>query len=644
MRIRGLSKGNKTIMDKLSNWDFMDDPKGQVKTADNAHKALYENLQSFFEGFSSDFDDVKLISDQLSSFIEVMVDSSKNVQMATEFISDGAQKQASDINTCQHIADMLSDKIAIMSEKFHNLIEMAHEISDVSSKGRLAILNLSEQQNKNYEMNEVITNEIYALLDKTKTINDITSILFDIAKRTNLLALNASIEASRAGEAGRGFTVVAEEVRELSENSREASKTINDNITEITAQLSSLEEAMESSKQTFDNQAQAVNEVINAFEGINSYIDNYISSQEDLNHDVSELLREKERLIVAFDSITSIIEESSATTQEVASLAMDQNNAINIIYKMSHDLHNKVSSIRDNTQNIKVETQERKQRSIAMIFDIDIPFWDPTIREAQKTAKAFNFNLECFAPKTREKASEDMMTALNDFIARDFDAIVISPIDTVEIRHTLNDAVNKGIKIIFINSALKGIPYESLIETNGYEFGKSAAKTAKQILNNHGSVLVGVWSDTRISSIDQRVEGFVDELEKNSDIRVYKRDILSSPTEDQLNDIAKFIQGQEDDIRLVFSTDATWSVAYGDYIKRHNPGFEVLTVDLFEEIAHLIKSGHIRASIAQRAFSWGTMALEFLIDIFQGNPVVEYTDTGTYEVNANNISIYEKRI
>ena len=360
MRIRGLSKGNKTIMDKLSNWDFMDDPKGQVKTADNAHKALYENLQSFFEGFSSDFDDVKLISDQLSSFIEVMVDSSKNVQMATEFISDGAQKQASDINTCQYIADMLSDKIAIMSEKFHNLIEMAHEISDVSSKGRLAILNLSEQQNKNYEMNEVITNEIYALLDKTKTINDITSILFDIAKRTNLLALNASIEASRAGEAGRGFTVVAEEVRELSENSREASKTINDNITEITAQLSSLEEAMESSKQTFDNQAQAVNEVINAFEGINSYIDNYISSQEDLNHDVSELLR-RERLIVAFDSITSIIEESSATTQEVASLAMDQNNAINIIYKMSHDLHNKVSSIRDNTQNIKVETQERKQ-------------------------------------------------------------------------------------------------------------------------------------------------------------------------------------------------------------------------------------------------------------------------------------------
>ena len=52
MRIRGLSKGNKTIMDKLSNWDFMDDPKGQVKTADNAHKALYENLQSFLRALA----------------------------------------------------------------------------------------------------------------------------------------------------------------------------------------------------------------------------------------------------------------------------------------------------------------------------------------------------------------------------------------------------------------------------------------------------------------------------------------------------------------------------------------------------------------------------------------------------------------
>jgi len=642
MRFRVLKNGNKMVMDKLISWDFSSESEKQIASADNTHKHLYENLKSFIKDFSSDFDEIKLISDQLSGFIEVMMESSENLQMATEFISEGAQNQANDINTCRQIADTLSNKISMMSEKFNNLIKMAHEMSNVSSHGKSAIINLSEQQNKNYEMNELVSNEIYKLLDKIKTIDEITAILFNIAKRTNLLALNASIEASRAGDAGRGFAVVAEEIRQLSENSSEASKTINDNINEITEHLNSLEQALEGSKETFENQTQAVNDVINAFERINTYIDNYISSQQDLNQDVVELLNDKDHLITAFDSIANIVEESSATTQEVASLTMEQNNAINIIYKMSQNLHEKVASIENSTKNIKIERQKVKQKNIAMIFDIDSPFWGPTIREATKTANAFNFNLEFFAPKTREKAAEDMLTALNEFIARDFDAIIISPIDNLEIRQVLKDAASKGVKIIFINSALDDVPYEALIETNGYEFGKNAARTAKKILNNQGSVLVGVWSDLRIHSIDQRVNGFVDELENNSNITVYKRNILSNPTEQQLHDIAKFTQ--QSDIKLVFSTDANWSVAYGEYIKKYNPDFEVLTVDLFQEISDLIKSGHIRASIAQRAFSWGTMALEFLIDIFQDKPVVKYTDTGTYEVNANNIFMYERRL
>lgn len=642
MRFRVSKNTNKMVMDKLINWDFSDEAEKQIASADKTHKELYANFKNFIKDFTMDFDKIKLISDQLSGFIEVMMESSENLQIATEFISEGAQNQANDINTCRQIADMLSNKISMMSEKFRHLIEMAHEMGNVSSHGQSAILNLSEQQSKNYEMNELIRNQIYKLLDKTKTIDEITAILFNIAKRTNLLALNASIEASRAGDAGKGFAVVAEEIRQLSENSREASKTINDNINEITTQLSNLEQAMESSKETFENQTQAVNDVIDAFERINSYIDNYISSQQDLNQDVVELLDEKEHLITAFDSIANIVEESSATTQEVASLTMEQNNAINIIYKMSQNLHEKVANIENSTKNIKIDREKVQQKNVAMIFDIESPFWAPTIREATKTANAFNFNIEFFAPKAREKAAEDMLSALKDFIARDFDAIIISPIDTLEIRQVLKDAASKGIKIIFINSALDEVPYEALIETNGYEFGKNAAKAAKKILNNQGSVLVGIWSDLRIHSIDERVHGFVDELENNSNITVYKRDILSNPTEQQLHDIAEF--AKQFDIKLVFSTDANWSVAYGEYIKKYKPDFELLTVDLFQEIADLIKSGYIRASIAQRAFSWGAMALEFLIDIFQGKPVAKYTDTGTYEVNANNISIYERRL
>lgn len=636
-------KGNEIIIDKLMQWDFTDDA-SSIRNVDDKHRSLHENYKSYFSEFHKDFDDIKLISDQLEGIVDGMVDSSNNVRMAAEFIAEGAQSQTEEISKCQHIADILADKITAMSEKSKQLIDSAHEMGSVSSNGKVAVENLSESQNKNYEVNNALTTEIYTLLDKSKAINDITKILYDIASQTNLLSLNASIEAARAGEAGKGFAVVAEEVRKLSEKSRNASITINQNISEITNQLGNLKNVIDGSKATFDNQSHVVTEVINAFEQINTYVDGFIQNQQDFYNEVKGLSKEKENLIDSFCSIASVVQESSATTEEVASLTIGQNSTANIIFKLAHDLHNKVDIISTNVSKVKSNHQEAAQKKIALIFDVEDPFWEPAAKEANKTAKAFNFYLEIFAPKTREHGSNLMYTALKDFVERQFDAIVISPIDSPEIRSILEKAVEKDIKIIFINSPLEGIKYEALIETNGIELGKNAAKTAKQLLNNQGEVVVGLWSDMKISSIEKRAEGFIDELKKNSNIKVYTKNILSSPSEDEVNRLMASVQKEYPNVKLFYATDVNWGIAYANYLKKTHAGFEVLTVDFTKDISNLIKSGHIKAAIAQRAFSWGTMSLEFLVDIFKGKSVTTYTDTGTYEVNSNNISIYEKRI
>ncbi len=636
-------KGNSEVIEKLLQWDFTGDVSSN-KNVDSTHKELLENYKNYFSDFHKDFDDIKLISDQLEGMVDGMVDSSNNVRMASEFIAEGAQSQTEEIGKCQHIADILADKITAMSEKSKGLIDSAHEMGSVSSNGKVAVENLSETQSKNLEVNNAITTEIYALLDKTKTINDITKILYDIASRTNLLSLNASIEAARAGEAGKGFAVVAEEVRKLAEKSRGASATINENITDITNQLDNLRKVIDSSKETFDNQAHVVTEVIDTFEQINRYVDDFVNDQQNFYDEVQGLSTDKQNLIDSFCSIASVIQESSATTEEVASLTIGQSSTSNIIFKMAHDLHGKVDIISANVSKIKTNHQENVRKKVAVIFDVEDPFWEPAAKEANKTAKAFNFYIEIFAPKTREHGAQEMLTALQDFVERSFDAIVLSPIDSPEIRNILEQAVSKGIRIIFINSALEGIKYETLIETNGYELGKNAARTAKQLLNNQGEVVVGLWSDMKISSIEKRAEGFISELEKNSNIKVHTHNILSSPTEQEVDRLMASVKQEHPEVKLFYATDVNWGVAYGNYVKKHHPDFEVLTVDFTPAIADLIRSGDIKAAIAQRAFSWGSMSLEFLMDIFQGKSVINYTDTGTYEVNSNNISIYEKRI
>jgi len=642
---RTSNKHHNEIIEKLLEWDFTEDltPVATDET-DKTLLTLHGNYKKYFEDFNMDFDEIKLIAEQLEGVIDGLVDSSNNVRMAAEFIAEGAQSQTEDINTCQSVADMIADKINIMSQRSKELIDSAQEMGRISNDGKIAVENLSENQNKNIEANNAITREIYNLLDKTKTINEITNVLYDIASQTNLLALNASIEAARAGDAGRGFAVVAEEVRKLAERSRAASATISENISEINKQLSNLKNVTDDSKETFSNQTIAVNKVIEAFEIINNYVDKFIKSQNDFYEEVQSLSSDKERLIDSFCSIASIIQESSATTEEVASLTISQNSTANIIYKMAQDLHEKVSKIAKNSDKIKTKHIERTQKKVGVIFDIDLPFWDPTIREGKKTAKALNFYVEFFAPKTRQSAAADILKAIKDFISRGFDALIVSPVESPDIARTLKEAANNGVKIIFINSALEDVPYVSLIETNGYELGKNAAKTAKQLLNNQGETAVVIWSDVKIRSIEKRAEGFIEELQNNSNIKVYPKSALSTPTDDVLSKLFAELKREHPNLKLLYATNVDWGVAYGHYVHKHKLNYDILTVDLTKEVAELIKEGKIKAAIAQRAFSWVTSGLEILVDAFQNKPVVKYIDTGTYEVNKSNISIYEHRV
>jgi ABC-type sugar transport system substrate-binding protein len=374
------------------------------------------------------------------------------------------------------------------------------------------------------------------------------------------------------------------------------------------------------------------------------YIDSFIKSQEEFNTDMVLLAEEKEKLMAAFMNITALIQESSATTAEVSSLAIGQSNTANVMFRMARGMHDKVDGISNRISNIKTNYVENRKKKVAVIFDFECSFWEPTGKETRKTAKALNYDVDIFAPKTREHGAEEMLEALKGYVENDFDAIVISPIDSPEIRKILQDAVKKGMKIIFINSALEGVPYETLIETNGLELGRNAARTAMQLLNNEGEVAVGIWSDVRISSIDKRAEGFIEELTRNSNIRVHKLNVLSTTSDAEVQRVMSTLRKDYPGVGLIFATDANWGAAYGNYAKSNRTDIQIMTVDLTREIAELIKSGDIKAAVAQRAFSWGTMSLDFLVDIFQGKTVTKYTDTGTYVVNNKNLEIYSKRI
>lgn len=641
LKLGGKTKQNKTVaLTKLLNWHYQE----EEELEDGIAKQIYENYKTYFTEFKNEFENVKSISGQLEGVVEEIADAAGSVKLSAEFIAKGAQSQTEDVGRCMEVADHLAEKINSMDNKSSQLIELAYDMSEENISGKAAIQNLIVNQEKNHQVIETITKEIYLLFNKTQTITEVTRVLYGIASQTNLLALNASIEAARAGEAGKGFAVVADEVRKLSEESRQASEHINQSITDVVKELDKLRAVIDTSGTIFAAQTEAVDKVIKSVEKVSVTVDDFIERQKEFHTDVEVLTGEKERLLDSIGNIASVVEEASATTEEVASLTINQNSMADILVKMSQTLCSKVDLIHTNSSMIQTAVSLKIKKKIAMIWDLDDPFWEPAAKEAQKTAKILDFEVVIYAPKTRgSQGTQEMEGILNRILKENYDAIVISPIADARITEGLRKAVQQGIKIIFILSTADGISYEALVGTNALECGINSGKVVKHLLNNEGEVIVGMWSDYKLPTIEERAEGFLKEVTKNSKIKANKVDVVGEPSEAEAEKIISKMLKDYPSANLVFATNVGWGLAYARYMNKHHPAIKVVTVDFTKDIAEHMRKGNIHAAIAQRPFLWGSMTLELLADVFAGKPVNRYTDTGTYEVNLNNIQIFEQR-
>lgn len=153
------------------------------------------------------------------------------------------------------------------------LFSMSHNIKTGMSGITGAITELADSATQIHE-NELLLheniNEVFSLTDE---INTISAYIKKIADQTNMLGLNAAIEASRAGEVGRGFSVVADEIRKLSENSRETAPKINSISSKINSKMKSIEEMSQNSLSSSQTQAATTQEITASVEEITSMIE-----------------------------------------------------------------------------------------------------------------------------------------------------------------------------------------------------------------------------------------------------------------------------------------------------------------------------------------------------------------------------------
>lgn len=244
--------------------------------------------------------------------IEV-IEKVKNVKQSVGNLILGAKTTAEEIQNITMAVNDVENKSKELVEISNNIDEMIGETKNKAITGANNLDETVKLLNKMEVRVNLSSNVVIELSEKSNTIAKITTTISEISDRTNLLALNASIEAARAGDYGKGFAVVADEVKKLAEQSALATQEISTEIQEVQNKITNAAISMSDTTKYVELGTKSVNNILTVFQGIEEEINRI----KDMSFNVSEiakvLLDNNKKIFEAVSNTSAISEEAVAS-------------------------------------------------------------------------------------------------------------------------------------------------------------------------------------------------------------------------------------------------------------------------------------------------------------------------------------------
>ena len=271
---------------------------------------------------------------EVNEAVSATASSSTEISSSTEEMAAGAEEQSQQSTEIAGAVEQMAKTILETTKNANLASDSAKDAGNVAKSGGKVVEETIEGMNKIAEVVRKSAVTVQALGKSSDQIGEIVQVIDDIADQTNLLALNAAIEAARAGEQGRGFAVVADEVRKLAERTTKATKEIAAMIKQIQKDTGGAVQSMnegteevEKGIELADKAGKSLKEII---EGSNRVVD--IASQ--VAAASEEQSSAAEQISKNIESITSVTNQSAAGVQQVARAAEDLNRLTDNLQKL----------------------------------------------------------------------------------------------------------------------------------------------------------------------------------------------------------------------------------------------------------------------------------------------------------------------
>lgn len=236
-------------------------------------------------------------------------------------INTGMEKQAQHAQECVAKTDSLSKEMQEVAHVVSEVETLVKETNAMIWRGMEIIRLLGEKAQETTMITSEVRESIEALCKESKTINTFVETITNISTQTNLLSLNASIEAARAGQMGRGFAVVAEEIRDLASDSAKAAGEIRNNVENISAQTIRSVKSAEQAGTMVHMQGEAVSEVTTVFEEMQQRMEQLVNGLTSIVNCTEKADAERKDTVLAVKSISDIMEENAMHAGAVYGIA-----------------------------------------------------------------------------------------------------------------------------------------------------------------------------------------------------------------------------------------------------------------------------------------------------------------------------------
>ncbi|WP_409369712.1 methyl-accepting chemotaxis protein [Lysinibacillus sp. 38-6] len=345
--VKQIAQGDLTIQ------DVQVKSKDEIGTLARAFNDMKQSIQALIRSSGETAHELSAVAEELTASTTQVTATSNYVATTVEDIASSSKISSTVSNEASLAINETTTGIQQIADATYSVLGKAKQTKETADAGQLTIEHAQQQMNTIFHSTKETATLIARLTKQSEEIQNITKVITDITEQTNLLALNAAIEAARAGEHGKGFAVVADEVRKLASQSKDSAQNIVQLTSDILRETKNVEAAVLHGQTTVEQGVEVIAQAGTAFHKIVHAIEDMTDEVTTVTAITQEMSASSEEISASIQELNGHVGKNAQGTEEMAQQIVKQVASLQEINHISTSLNDKALELSNSISSFK---------------------------------------------------------------------------------------------------------------------------------------------------------------------------------------------------------------------------------------------------------------------------------------------------